>query len=36
MLNVYFGPMPEAIYNTAVYFKTPIRTNGSPNRWRWR
>ncbi len=21
MLNVYFGPMPEAIYNTAVYFK---------------
>ena len=21
MLNIYFGPMPEAIYNTAVYFK---------------
>lgn len=21
MLNVYFGEMPEAIYNTAVYFK---------------
>ena len=21
MLNVYFGNMPEAIYNTAVYFK---------------
>ena len=21
MLNVYFGDMPEAIYNTAVYFK---------------
>ena len=21
LLNVYFGQMPEAIYNTAVYFK---------------
>ena len=21
MLNVFFGPMPEAIYNTAVFFK---------------
>lgn len=21
MLNIYFGSMPEAIYNTAVYFK---------------
>ena len=21
MLNVYFGSMPEAIYNTAVFFK---------------
>ena len=21
MLNVYFGPMPEALYNMAVYFK---------------
>ena len=21
MLNIYFGPMPEAIYDTAVYFK---------------
>lgn len=21
MLNIYFGDMPEAIYNTAVYFK---------------
>ena len=21
MLNIYFGEMPEAIYNTAVYFK---------------
>ena len=21
MLNIYFGPMPEAVYDTAVYFK---------------
>lgn len=21
MLNIFFGPMPEAIYDTAVYFK---------------
>ena len=21
MLNIYFGDMPEAVYNTAVYFK---------------
>lgn len=21
MLNIYFGDMPQAIYNTAVYFK---------------
>ena len=21
MLNIYFGPLPEAIYNTAVFFK---------------
>ena len=21
MLNIYFGDMPEAIYNTSVYFK---------------
>ena len=21
MLNIFFGDMPEAIYNTAVYFK---------------
>ena len=21
MLNIYFGPMPDAIYNTAVFFK---------------
>ena len=21
MLNIYFGDMPEAIYNTEVYFK---------------
>lgn len=25
MLNVYFGKMPEAIYNTAVYFKNSYR-----------
>ena len=25
MLNAYFGPMPEAIYNTAVYFKNTYR-----------
>lgn len=25
MLNSYFGPMPEAIYNTAVYFKNTYR-----------
>lgn len=28
MLNIYFGPMPEAIYNTAVYFK-----NTYEDRW---
>ena len=28
MLNVYFGPMPEAIYNTAVYFK-----NTNEDKW---
>lgn len=21
MLNIYYGDMPEAIYNTAIYFK---------------
>lgn len=25
MLNVYFEKMPEAIYNTAVYFKNSYR-----------
>lgn len=25
MLNIFFGPMPEAIYNTAVYFKNTYR-----------
>ena len=25
MLNAYFGPMPEASYNTAVYFKNTYR-----------
>ena len=25
MLNVYFGDMPDAIYNTAVYFKNTYR-----------
>lgn len=25
MLNVFFGTMPEAIYNTAVYFKNTYR-----------
>ena len=25
MLNIYFGDMPEAIYNTAVYFKNTYR-----------
>ena len=28
MLNVYFGDMPDAIYNTAVYFKNTYR-----NQW---
>jgi hypothetical protein len=28
MLNIYFGDMPEAIYNTAVYFK-----NTYQDRW---
>lgn len=25
MLNIYFGDMPDAIYNTAVYFKNTYR-----------
>ena len=25
MLNIYFGDMPEAIYNTALYFKNTYR-----------
>ena len=28
MLNIYFGDMPEAIYNTAVYFE-----NTYQDRW---
>ena len=31
MLNAYFGPMPEAIYNTAVYFKNPYRDSWITN-----
>ena len=27
MLNIYFGYMPEAIYNTAVYFKNTYKDN---------
>lgn len=27
MLNIYFGDMPEAIYNTAVYFKNTYEDN---------
>ena len=26
MLNIYFGDMPEAIYNTEVYFKNTFQT----------
>ncbi len=26
MLNIYFGDMPEAIYNTAVYFKNTYKS----------
>ena len=28
MRNVNFGPMPEAIYNTAVYFKNTLYGKG--------
>lgn len=31
MLNAYFGPMPEAIYNTAVYFKNAYRDSWITN-----
>lgn len=31
MLNAYFGPMPEAIYNTAVYFKNTYRDSWITN-----
>ena len=27
MLSVYFGDMPEAIYNTATYFKNSYRSS---------
>ena len=28
MLNIYFGDMPSAIYNTEIYFKTLMRIVG--------
>lgn len=31
MLNVYFGEMPDAIYNTAVYFKNTYRDSWITN-----
>ena len=31
MLNVYFGGMPDAIYNTAVYFKNTYRDSWITN-----
>lgn len=31
MLNIYFGDMPEAIYNTAVYFKNTYRDSWITN-----
>lgn len=31
MLNAYFGPMSEAIYNTAVYFKNTYRDSWITN-----
>lgn len=31
MLSVYFGDMPEAIYNTAVYFKNTYRDSWITN-----
>ena len=31
MLNVYFGDMPDAIYNTAVYFKNTYRDSWITN-----
>lgn len=31
MLSVYFGDMPEAIYNTAVYFKNAYRDSWITN-----
>lgn len=31
MLNIYFGHMPEAIYNTAVYFKNTYRDSWITN-----
>lgn len=31
MLSVYFGEMPEAIYNTAVYFKNTYRDSWITN-----
>ena len=31
MLRIYFGPMPEAIYNTAVFFKNSYRDDWIEN-----
>ena len=31
MLSVYFGDMPEAIYNTATYFKNSYRSSWITN-----
>lgn len=31
MLNIYFGDMPEAIYNTAVFFKNTYRDSWITN-----
>ena len=31
MLNVFFGPMPKAIYNTAVYFKNTYKDSWIPD-----
>ncbi len=29
MLNIFYGDMPEAIYNPMIYFRILIRMNGS-------
>ena len=31
MLNIYFGEMPEAIYNTNVYFNNTYKDNWMVN-----